>query len=237
MYGPTVVMTTRELSASSRSESWSPMSARSSGSSAWPSLARTTSSFAGLRPAIAQRNPGGAFWARYSAVSDPVNPVAPNSTMSYGRSGAMPARCQIAEMQQLRRHLNVSLTPRRIKITVEPPVPRSTRRERTRYDRVESADCVARGRRARRVFRVARVSRGDQSQDADRRQARVPSRAAGVGDGRPDARRLGGVVAVHRHARYLLPRLVLQDQPRAAAVRPRCGDGQARTCRARAAGA
>ena len=47
---------------------------------------RTASSLAGLRPASAQRSPSGACRARYSAVSRPVNPVAPKRTMSSSRS-------------------------------------------------------------------------------------------------------------------------------------------------------
>lgn len=35
-----------------------------------------------LRPTSAQRSPAGALAARYSAVSPPVNPVAPNSARS-----------------------------------------------------------------------------------------------------------------------------------------------------------
>src|SRR5438552_3231952 len=51
--------------------------------------ARTCSSFSRLRPASAQRSDAGAVRARYSAVSPPVNPVAPNRTMSYARLLAM----------------------------------------------------------------------------------------------------------------------------------------------------
>ena len=46
------------------------------------SRSRTASSFVRLRPASAQRSRAGACRARYSAVSPPVKPVAPNSTMS-----------------------------------------------------------------------------------------------------------------------------------------------------------
>ena len=48
-------------------------------------------SFSGLRPASAQRRSAGAWRARYSAVSAPVKPVAPKSTMSRSRSSGMRA--------------------------------------------------------------------------------------------------------------------------------------------------
>src|SRR5690349_9753580 len=91
MYGPTVVITTLVDSASLRIDDASPVSAVISGSCADAGLVsarrrRTPSSFSRLRPASAQRVVAGAWRARYSAVSAPVNPVAPNTTMSYSRS-------------------------------------------------------------------------------------------------------------------------------------------------------
>ena len=66
---------------------------RSSGSGACgeaaASRAATASSLARLRPTSAQRSPAGAWAARYSAVSPPVNPVAPNSTRSYRREASI----------------------------------------------------------------------------------------------------------------------------------------------------
>ena len=84
MYGPTVLITTRAASATERSDSVSVTSARSNGTSAAPapSRRRTSSSLPWLRPASAHRVPAGALRARYSAVSAPVKPVAPNTTMS-----------------------------------------------------------------------------------------------------------------------------------------------------------
>src|SRR5665213_3822773 len=91
MYGPTVVITTFADSAMARSDAGSVASAMSRARSAWPSASRsrTASSLAWLRPASAHRvsiPPAPAARARYSAVSPPVNPVAPNRTMSYSRS-------------------------------------------------------------------------------------------------------------------------------------------------------
>src|SRR5919201_4167677 len=91
MYGPTVVITTLVASATARIEEASFTSAVSSGTSAAAGAAsarrsRQPSSFWRLRPASAQRVPAGALRARYSAVSAPVNPVAPNTTTSYSRS-------------------------------------------------------------------------------------------------------------------------------------------------------
>src|SRR5690348_8304638 len=88
MYGPTVVITTLVDCARSRIESGSFTSASISGSSACPepSRDRTASSLDRVRPASAHRVPGSACAARYSAVSPPVNPVAPNRTMSCWRS-------------------------------------------------------------------------------------------------------------------------------------------------------
>lgn len=97
-YGPTVVASTRVACATTRSDPASVTSAVSSGSSARvgsmpTSRSRTAASFAGLRPASAQRNPAGACRARYSAVSPPVKPVAPNRTMSYARSWGIRRVC------------------------------------------------------------------------------------------------------------------------------------------------
>src|ERR1700744_2625858 len=92
MYGPTVVITTFVDSASARSElSWV-LSAWSTPGSAPRSLRRTSSSLSRVRPAIAPRSSGGGLDARYCAVSAPVNPVAPKTTMSYSRSVIDPPR-------------------------------------------------------------------------------------------------------------------------------------------------
>src|SRR3954451_4539237 len=89
MYGPTVVTTTYARVATSRSEASSVTSAmRISGPP--PRRACSCSSFSRLRPATAHVRPSGACSWRYWAVSAPVNPVAPKTTMSSGRSdGAM----------------------------------------------------------------------------------------------------------------------------------------------------
>src|SRR5882757_830663 len=55
--------------------------------------AATASSLARLRPTRAQLSPAGALAARYSAVSPPVKPVAPNSARSYCRSVATAGHC------------------------------------------------------------------------------------------------------------------------------------------------
>src|SRR5271167_2254222 len=96
MYGPTVVITTFVHSATRRIDSGSPMSAsiRSRLAAAGSIVSRwvlVASSFARLRPASAQRvgglcRVGVVCRAKYSAVSPPVKPVAPNRTTSYGRS-------------------------------------------------------------------------------------------------------------------------------------------------------
>src|SRR5579884_3765635 len=88
MYGPTVLMTTRVDCASLSRELRSLTSAFSNGRSACsrPRPDRNVSSFVRLRPARASRVPGSAWEARYWAVRAPVNPVAPNTTMSYWRS-------------------------------------------------------------------------------------------------------------------------------------------------------
>src|SRR5436309_829303 len=88
MYGPTVLITTLVASAISRSESGSVTSARSRGTSAPPAprRRRPSSSLLSFLPASAHRVSAGAWRARYSAVSAPVKPVAPNTTMSYERS-------------------------------------------------------------------------------------------------------------------------------------------------------
>src|SRR5947207_482847 len=78
-------MTTRAASATSRSDASSLTSACSSGTST-PRRSASASSLALLRPARAQRSPSPACAARYSAVSAPVNPVAPKRTMSCSRS-------------------------------------------------------------------------------------------------------------------------------------------------------
>src|SRR6266511_305367 len=74
----------------SRNESRSVTSATSKSSSAHEGLisasrSRTAMSFSRDRPATAHRQPLGACAARYSAVSPPVNPVAPKSTTSNSR--------------------------------------------------------------------------------------------------------------------------------------------------------
>src|SRR5690606_2516586 len=94
-YGPTVVITTRVDSATDFSVSGWDTSAVSSSRSAHDGLiaarrSRTASSFARFRPASAQRACAGTLRARYSAVRPPVNPVAPNSTMSNRRSAMGP---------------------------------------------------------------------------------------------------------------------------------------------------
>src|SRR3954451_13321064 len=83
-------MTTRADSATALSDAGSVTSAGSSSRvvrSGWSSTRRlrTASSLLMLRPARAHRQPVGALSARYAAVSSPVNPVAPKSTMSNGR--------------------------------------------------------------------------------------------------------------------------------------------------------
>src|SRR5579859_1157347 len=92
MYGPTVVITTLADSASERIDPASDTSASSNGNSACPEPSRslTPSSFDRLRPASAHFVPGSACSARYSAVSAPVNPVAPNRMTSYSRSAIGP---------------------------------------------------------------------------------------------------------------------------------------------------
>src|SRR5438270_1183560 len=85
MYGPTVVITTLARSATAFRDPWSVTSALSSGRSLLRSV-RTCSSFCMLRPASAHLVVSGAFCARYSAVSLPVKPVAPNTTTSNSRS-------------------------------------------------------------------------------------------------------------------------------------------------------
>src|SRR5436305_4705807 len=87
MYGRTVLMTTLAASAIARNESALLTSASSSSRVSHAgltpaSLERTSSSLPRLRPASAQRVSAGACSARYSAVSAPVNPVAPNRTTS-----------------------------------------------------------------------------------------------------------------------------------------------------------
>jgi hypothetical protein len=90
---PTVVITTRADTASSLSEAGSSTSAWRSGTSARAALSRASrlrraASFFRLRPASDRRVSAGACCVRYSAVRAPVNPVAPKSTMSWGRSAA-----------------------------------------------------------------------------------------------------------------------------------------------------
>src|SRR6202035_5406994 len=95
MYGPTVLITTLVDSAIALREAGSLESARSSGTSACsaPSPARTASSLDWLRPASAHLvgDPArpSAWPARYSAVSAPVKPVAPNRTISCSRASAI----------------------------------------------------------------------------------------------------------------------------------------------------
>src|SRR5579884_3794437 len=91
MYGPTVVIRTRVASATARKDPASVTSAWSSDRPAEPSpsRARTCSSLPRFRPASAQRVCAGAWAARYSAVSAPVKPVAPNTTTSYSRSATV----------------------------------------------------------------------------------------------------------------------------------------------------
>src|SRR3954451_975614 len=95
MYGPTVVMTTLAAEAMSRSEPGFSTSASSSGRSS-PSF----SSLALLRPASATRA-SPALATRYSAVSAPVNPVAPKRTTSYGRSFTTAGACHSFTVEHL----------------------------------------------------------------------------------------------------------------------------------------
>ncbi len=92
-YGPTVEHTTlvRAANASRDATSWlSPVTIGMS-AAAGPSLDRTDSSFAWLRPPIAQRrSPRSPMRAaNFSAASLPVKPVAPHSTMSNSESCSM----------------------------------------------------------------------------------------------------------------------------------------------------
>src|SRR5437588_13042035 len=97
MYGPTVLITTFVDSASFVSDWRSSTSALIGGRSALPSRSRIDSSLDWLRPAIAHRVCAEALFARYSAVSAPVKPVAPNTTMSYSRSGIAAHRTGLLE--------------------------------------------------------------------------------------------------------------------------------------------
>src|SRR4051794_12967738 len=83
-------MTTRVPSASFRIDSASALSATTSGQSAAAAgrPERIDASFSSDRPARPIFSPIGEWPARYSATSRPVNPVAPKSVMSSGRSSA-----------------------------------------------------------------------------------------------------------------------------------------------------
>src|SRR5947209_10255999 len=87
MYGPTVVITTFVDWAIRLSDSGSPTSAWRVEMSVRPIRSSVCRSLSWLRPATAQLVFAGALLARYSAVRAPVKPVAPNTTMSYSRSG------------------------------------------------------------------------------------------------------------------------------------------------------
>src|SRR5947209_14452958 len=89
MYGPTVVTTTLVCSASCLSDGGSVTSASMIGMSVRPMSSSVFSSLSLLRPATAHCVVGGACSARYWAVSAPVNPVAPNTTMSCSRSAIL----------------------------------------------------------------------------------------------------------------------------------------------------
>ncbi len=65
------------------------------------SRARTASSLSRLRPTRAHFSPWGPLRARYSAVSAPVNPVAPKITRSNGRGFWVAAMASLSRTLEL----------------------------------------------------------------------------------------------------------------------------------------
>src|SRR4051812_32718902 len=117
MYGPTVVMTTLARSAISRTDRASDVSATTRPADSAPRRSRTAASLFRSRPASAQRAQSGRVAARDSAVSAPVKPVAPRTTMSCSRSAGMAASKQ-ARVQARAMDADVTLTVNGIEHTL-----------------------------------------------------------------------------------------------------------------------